>query len=227
MEGVDADEHDVVVLEEELDHLLGMTVDVGLHKSAELGDAMVDMHDIVAGFDLLQLLETEGELAAAGTVALQVVFVETVEDLMVGEETDFRVVVHESLMDSAVDGRELDLVAPVFEDGLETLVLIGGVGEYEDAVAVVEELRERVGYQREILVVKGLEGGMELKEAVKFPGDLRPVGGGAEIYDLHRVEAVHEGFFVDKLLHGLGVSFTGHRHVVGYRLGAYPLDAAA
>ena len=56
VEGVDGDKDDVVVLIEELDHLLRTTVDVGLDQAGEFPDAVVDMHYIVADFDLVELL---------------------------------------------------------------------------------------------------------------------------------------------------------------------------
>ena len=53
---MDRDEHQVVVLIEELDHLLGRAVDVGLHQSPEAAYAVVDVDDIVAHLDLVELL---------------------------------------------------------------------------------------------------------------------------------------------------------------------------
>ena len=50
-------------------HLLRMAVDICLHQASELGYAVVDMHNIVAGLNLLKLFERQGQLSAARTVA--------------------------------------------------------------------------------------------------------------------------------------------------------------
>ena len=63
------------------------------HQSAELTDAMIDVHHVVAHLKLLNLLQRQRHLAAAGLVALQVVFVETVENLVVCEEAEPEVMV--------------------------------------------------------------------------------------------------------------------------------------
>ena len=153
VERMDAHEHNVVVLEKELYHLLRVAVDISLHQTSEFGYAVVDMHDIVAGLDLLELLEAEGEFAATRPVALEVVFMETVEDLMVGEKADALPVVDESLMDGVVDRRETDTVAAVFEYGFQTVGLERGIAEYQQPVVVCKEFCKRIGNQVEIFVI--------------------------------------------------------------------------
>ncbi len=56
MERMDADEQDVVVLVEQFDHLLFLPVDIHLDQSCESSHAMVDVHDVIARFEVLQLL---------------------------------------------------------------------------------------------------------------------------------------------------------------------------
>ena len=76
------------------------------NQSAELTDAVVDVDDVVAYLKLLYLLERQGYLAAAGTVALEVVLMETVEDLMVGKHAELQVVVGKALVQRLFDGGE-------------------------------------------------------------------------------------------------------------------------
>ena len=64
------------------------------------------MHHIVAYLELLNLLQRQCHLTTAGLVALQVVLVEAVKNLVVGEEARLQVVVHEALVQRAVDGGE-------------------------------------------------------------------------------------------------------------------------
>ena len=97
---------DVATLIVEAYHLLVGVTHGHAHQAAELADAEVDVHDEVAGFHLLQLLHRECHLARSGCVRLQVVLVEAVEYLMVGEEAQTQVVVGETFVQSAVDGGE-------------------------------------------------------------------------------------------------------------------------
>ena len=104
VQGVYRHKDHVVVLVDEFYHLLGGAVDVGAHQSAELAHAVVDVHDVVAYLDGLQLFERQGELARAGAVAFEGVFVETVENLMVGEDARLGDVVDKALVEGAQDG---------------------------------------------------------------------------------------------------------------------------
>ena len=99
---MDADQHDVVVTEKELYHLLRPTVDICLYQPSEFRYSMVDMHDIVARLYLLQLLQAQRQFPSPCAVALQIVFVIAVENLMVGEEAYLPLMIHESFMDRAV-----------------------------------------------------------------------------------------------------------------------------
>lgn len=118
--------------------------------------AVVEVHDIVAYLDLAQLLERQGEFARAGAVALEGVFVEAVENLMVGEDADFGLMVYKAFMKCALYGLEVDFVATVGKDFAQSVELPGVVGEYEQPVALALEARERVGNQVEILVIYAL-----------------------------------------------------------------------
>ena len=57
MQGMYADEDDVVVLVDQFDSFLYLAVYFGAYQAAELPDAMVDMHDIVAGRELVQFFQ--------------------------------------------------------------------------------------------------------------------------------------------------------------------------
>ena len=75
-------------------------------ETTELTYAMIDMHHEIANLKLLDLFESKGHLSTAGLVALEVVFVETVENLVVGEDTDFEVVVGETVVEGFADGNK-------------------------------------------------------------------------------------------------------------------------
>ena len=64
---------------------------------------MVDMDDIVADLKLLDFLEGEGSLTTTSLVGAQRVFMEAVEDLMVGKNTAVVVVVDEASVEGGGD----------------------------------------------------------------------------------------------------------------------------
>ena len=129
MEGVDRHEYDVAAVVDELYHLLRMTVDLGAQQSGELADTVVDMNDIVARLDRAEFFERHGELSRAGAVALEAVFMETVENLMVSEHAGARRAVDETGVKRSGHGSERNIVAAVGEDGLQTFVLVSAVAE--------------------------------------------------------------------------------------------------
>ena len=69
----------------DLDHLL-VTIALGHpHKSTELADTVIHMYHIVTNLKLLDLLQRECHLTTACLVALEIILMETVENLMIGE----------------------------------------------------------------------------------------------------------------------------------------------
>ena len=98
----------IAMLIEDLDHLLIGLFALGVgdrhaHQPTELTHTMIDMHHKVANLELLDLLQRERHLTTTGLVALEVVFMETIEYLMVGKETDTQVVVSKTLVEGLIN----------------------------------------------------------------------------------------------------------------------------
>ena len=94
----------VALLVENLYHLLvslfpSSIGDRHADETAEFSYTVIDMHHKITNLKLLDLLKREGHLSTAGLVALKIVFVETVENLVVGEDADFEVVVGEAVVE--------------------------------------------------------------------------------------------------------------------------------
>ena len=170
VELMDGDEEQVAVLVDELDDLLIAVVAVGIladghvDEAAELGDAVIDVDDVVADVELHQFLDAHGNLARTCTVGTQTVLVEAVEDLVVGKVAIEAVVVDESLMDGTRDADELEVFASVLEDGLDAVELLGRVAEDVDGVALEGIALEVLADEVEVLVPLGLRGGVELDD---------------------------------------------------------------
>ena len=130
VEGVDGDEHDVVVLVHQLHHLLGGVAVGDAHQACEAAHAVVGMYHVVAGRELVQLLQRQGNLTATGFVALEVVLMEAVEELVVREDTEAERIVGEAFVQGLLHRGKDDVVAPVLEDGPQAVGLLGAVTTY-------------------------------------------------------------------------------------------------
>ena len=173
-----------------LDHLLMATVGQGhAHQAAELADAVVHVNHVVAQLELLNLLQRQGHLATACLVALQVVLVEAVEDLVVGEEAHPQVVVDEALVQRAVYGSEKRRVVSGEgqENLLQPLVLLLAVGQYVDGVPLQLIVLEGLGEQVEVLVEERLGRCVEADAGL---GQGR--GAIAELYAAEGLAVAHE-----------------------------------
>ena len=114
------------------------------------------MHDIVALLDLVQFLERQGQLARAGTVALEVILVEAVKDLMVGKDAQLQILIHKALVQRAQHRLEADGVATVLKDVVQALNLHGAVAQDDQLVALRQEIGKRLTDKVKILVVDAL-----------------------------------------------------------------------
>ena len=222
VQGVYRDKDDVAVEIHQLYHLLHGAVDLGAHQAAKLAYAVVFVHDVVAHLDRVELLKGEGQLAAAGAVALEAVLVEAVKDLMVGEYTQLQVVVDKALVQGLVDGGELDVVVAVVEDGAQALDLLGRVAQDHDFVALAQEVVERLADEVEILVEYALRAAVQAQPCIGLAGALAV----AQVDAPEAVEAGQETRHVDHLFHGFGVALVGHQGILRERFLAYGLDAA-
>ena len=153
---VDGHENDVAIQVDEFDHLLHGAVDTGAQQAAEFAYAVIFVHNVVTHFNLAQFLERKGQFSATRTVALEVVLVETVENLVVGEHAQMQIFIDKSLVHSAQHRLELDIVFAVVEDDTQTLNLFFAVAQNEDSVAFFQKTLKRVADEVEILVIDAL-----------------------------------------------------------------------
>ena len=88
---------------------------------------------------------------------------ETVEDLMIGKETDTEIIVSKAFVKCLFDGCEDDILSHFGKDILQTLVLLLTVGKDIDLIALQQIVLERLGEQVEVLMEEGLHGDMKLQ----------------------------------------------------------------
>ena len=156
VQGVNGHIHSVLVLVGDLDHLLHHIALWNAYKTSESSHTMVDMHHVIANLKLLNLLERQCHLAPMCLITLEVVLMETVEDLMIGEETELQRVVNKSFVDGFVDRREVDGIrlrlCLFFEDVLQTGNLLLAVGKDTDLISLVHQAMKLLTDQIKILV---------------------------------------------------------------------------
>ena len=160
MQGVNRDIDDIVTVVGNLNHLLHMAVCLRYaHESTEAANAMIDMHHIVAYIKLLQFLQRQRHLSTASTLTAQVKLVEAVKDLVVREQAHLQVVVREACMKGAVNRCKGNICARKYF--LQAVILLGGVGQYINGVALGDIVLKGGGDKVEVLVKDGLRGNRE------------------------------------------------------------------
>ena len=154
---MDGHEHHIVVLIDELDDLLHLVAVGDAYQSAKASNAMINVNNIVAQLKLLYFLQRERHTSAVGFLALEVVLVEAVKYLMVGEETGLQVIVHITGMKSALHGGESDSCLLVLENLTQAFGLLLAVGKNVEVITICFQLSECGAQEVEILVEQGLE----------------------------------------------------------------------
>ena len=160
VERMDVHEQHVAVLVHQFDGLVHLAVLVDLHQPVETPHAVVDMHHIVARAELVQL--GDGHLLVAPDLAVDAVTLVTVENLVVGIEAQFQVVVHEPLVQRNGERPHGGLPAPyLVEDVFEAFDLHLVLREDVGRIAPQRIADHVVGQHLEILVELGLRGRVE------------------------------------------------------------------
>ena len=152
----------VAMLVENLYHLL-IAIALGhTNQTSELADTMVYMNHEVANLKLLYLLKRKCHLTTTGLVALEVVFMEAVEDLVVGKNTDAQFVISKALVERFINAGER-YICLFGKDILQTLNLLLTVGEDIDLIPLKEIVLKGLSQQVEVLMEEGLHGDIEVK----------------------------------------------------------------
>ena len=157
-----------------LDHLLIAVTLRHAHQSAKASDAMIDVNHIVTRLKLLDFLQRQCHLTATGLVRTKVIFMETVENLVVSKYAEFAVRIHKTSMEGLLDGLEGNsgnrTSAHRFhlcEDILQSLQLFAAVCQNIELIAVSQILLQRLLQQFEILVELGLGRNMEGERGIR------------------------------------------------------------
>ena len=130
MQGVNGDEHHIVVLIDNLDDFLHGVAIGNAHQTAKLSDPVVYVDHVIADVELLKLFQRKSHFAAPRLVAAEVILMETVENLMVGEKACLEVVVGKPGMQSTVHGNKTDTRSLFRENGSQPVGLFGRIGQY-------------------------------------------------------------------------------------------------
>lgn len=132
-----------------------LAVLVDLDQTAETPHAVIDMHHIIAHAELIQLCD--GHLLVALDLAVDPIALVAVENLMVGIETKFQVVIDETLVQRDRQGVDLRLLTPrLVENVLQPFELRPVFRQDIGFITALSVGNNVVGQQFEILVELGL-----------------------------------------------------------------------
>ena len=117
---------------------------------------MVCMYHIIAKLKLIQLLQTLCYLATSCLVALEVILMETVENLMIGKDTHPLFIIHKTFVDGLLNSSKLNVITPILEDGLDAFRLLLTITTYKQPIAIQQIALQSFAQQIKILVEDGL-----------------------------------------------------------------------
>ena len=117
MQGVNGDEHHIVVLIDYLDDFLHGAAIGNAYQTTELPDPVIYVNHIIADVKLLKFFQRKSHFAAPRLIAAEVILMETVENLMVGEKARLEVVVGKPGVQSTVHGSKVDTRSLFRENG--------------------------------------------------------------------------------------------------------------
>ena len=157
MKRVDRNENHIIILIGNLDDFLHRISVRDTDKSAKTPYAMIDMDYIITYFKLLQFFQRQGNLTASRLIAPQVVFMETVKNLMVREKTDFELMVRKTGMKRAVYRFKNNTGTLLFEYSLQTIRLFRRISQNIKTITLHAELRQCLRQQIKILMENRLD----------------------------------------------------------------------
>ena len=91
---------------------------------------MIDMYDIIAGRELVQLLQRQREFSTSCFIAFQVEFMKAVEQLVIREKADTQGLIGKTFMNGLVDGGKRYVVSPILKNGPDTGCLLFYIAQY-------------------------------------------------------------------------------------------------
>ena len=163
---------DIVILVDNLDHLLHLPIRRHTHQTTELTHTMIDMYHIVANLELLYLLQRQSHLSPTGLVALKAILMIAVKQLMIREVALLHCVIYEALMDGCRNRRERNQrisLAVCIEDILQSPDLFIVICKNMNGIAFADESFELTRHQFEVLMEQRLHTCIERHLQVPLP----------------------------------------------------------
>ena len=148
---VDIHKEDIAITIDQLYCLVHLATLLNLDQTAKATNAVVDMGDIVAHLQRVQL--GNGHLLVTLNLTIYLVATITLEETMLGIERNFEVVVGEALVQSQACQLKLRTITPrSIEQTLQTLRLCPILRHQEGTIAHLVACNEFVGKHLEVLV---------------------------------------------------------------------------
>ena len=159
--------HHILILVYQFDDFLRSVSVRNTHQSCKPSDTVVDMYHIIARFKHIQFLERQCHISTTCLVTAKVVFMETVEYLMVREHTNPQRMVHKPFMQRTVYRFKGNVIASFLKNIFQTFRLLHAVRADIQTIFPLQEIGERTCNQIKILVENGLYGGLERQACLR------------------------------------------------------------
>src|SRR5574344_2166892 len=155
------DKDHIIILINQFKHLLRSVAIRNTNQAFDTADTMIGMDYIITGLKLLQFFHSKSHLTRPCLIATKIVFMETVEYLMIGEDTHLQRMIDETGMQSLLDRSESNVVSPIFENMSDTSRLFRTIATYIDMIPFLQIVIEELRYQFKILMKEWLRRSFE------------------------------------------------------------------
>ena len=159
--------HHILILVYQFDDFLRSVSVRNTYQSCKASDTVVDMYHIIARFKHIQFLERQCHFSTTCLITAKVVFMKTVEYLMVREHTDPQRMVHKPFMQRTVYRFKGNVIASFLEYIFQTFRLLHAVRADIQTVFPLQKIGERTRNQIKILMENWLYGGLERQACLR------------------------------------------------------------
>ena len=113
---------------------------------------MIRMHHIVSRSELIQFFQGQCHFSRTGFITFQIIFMKTIKQLMVCEDTEPQCVIYKTFMNSTFYGSKINLITPILKNRFDTICLLHAVTADIKRIAFFQIILKRRSYQIEILM---------------------------------------------------------------------------
>ena len=124
VQSVYTNENNIIVFIEQFYHFLHFSVDIGTHQSTKNSHTMINMHQIIAQLKLIQLFERHHYFSLTCFIGFELIFVKTVENLMIGVTQHRQIVIDKTFVQSIFNRLKMNIITPIIKNRSDSISLL-------------------------------------------------------------------------------------------------------